>query len=183
MLVELGVTRAVAVRDNRALFDWLLGVVQYQGMSDANVDAYNANNGHVGWAEIASAVAAGPTCMKLDSYWAFDGCGYRKTAQTCAEPGLTSSCSLPRLPLRNGRLSQAAFSLFLFMRDVCGGDLVGWIDGRLEQAATAQRADRRAAGGRPSCSLLLMCTAYRARSSRWRCRTSCWLLTPAASDG
>jgi hypothetical protein len=145
MLFELGVTRAVATRDNRALFDWLLGVVQYQGMSDANVDAFTASNGHVGWTDIASAIAAAPSCRKLGSYWAFDGCGYRKTARSCAEPGLMSSCPLPALPLRNGRLSQAAFSLFLFMRDVCGGDLVGWIDQRLEQADTVQNPDRGAA--------------------------------------
>ena len=35
---------------------------------------------------------------------------------------------------RNGNLNQLAYSLFLFIRDVAGGDLVGWIDGRLAEA-------------------------------------------------
>jgi hypothetical protein len=42
-----------------------------------------------------------------------------------------ATCPLPRLPLRNGHLSQMAYSLFLFIRDVADGDLVGWIDAQL----------------------------------------------------
>jgi hypothetical protein len=38
------------------------------------------------------------------------------------------------MPLRNGRLNQVAYALVLFMRDVCSGDLVGWIDSRLKEA-------------------------------------------------
>ncbi len=49
----------------------------------------------------------------------------------CAEPGHIDGCPLPRHPLRNGRLNQMAYSLFLFIRDVAGGDLVGWIDSQL----------------------------------------------------
>ena len=37
--------------------------------------------------------------------------------------------------LRNGRLNQTGYSLFLFIRDVADGDLVGWIDQRLHQAS------------------------------------------------
>lgn len=42
---------------------------------------------------------------------------------------------MPRPRLRNGRLNQIAYSLFLFVRDIMGGNLVGWIDGQLEAAA------------------------------------------------
>jgi hypothetical protein len=38
---------------------------------------------------------------------------------------------IPTHRLRNGRLNQTAYSLFLFIRDVAGSDLVGWIDARL----------------------------------------------------
>ncbi|MDX7950500.1 hypothetical protein P7D22_04825 [Lichenihabitans sp. Uapishka_5] len=34
------------------------------------------------------------------------------------------------------RLNQAAYALFLFVRDICGGDLVGWLDDRLARAAS-----------------------------------------------
>ena len=41
---------------------------------------------------------------------------------------------MPRPRLRNGRLNQTAYSLFLFVRDITGGNLIGWIDGQLEAA-------------------------------------------------
>jgi hypothetical protein len=34
--------------------------------------------------------------------------------------------------LRNGHLNQAAYSLFLFIRDIADGDLIGWIDAQLQ---------------------------------------------------
>ncbi len=47
-----------------------------------------------------------------------------------------AACSLPTHPLRKGSLNQTAYSLYLFFRDQCQGDLVAWID---EQLATADR--------------------------------------------
>jgi hypothetical protein len=46
------------------------------------------------------------------------------------------------MPLRNGRLNQIAYALVLFARDVCDGDLVGWIDQRLEEADDPSRPGR-----------------------------------------
>ena len=46
------------------------------------------------------------------------------------------TCPLPLHEFRNGNLNQLAYSLFLFIRDVAGGDLVGWIDRRLAEAET-----------------------------------------------
>ena len=68
---------------------------------------------------------------KLQSYWHYHDCGYRKIAGTCNEPGHFSACPLPLHPLRNGRLNQTAYGLFLFIRDLADGDLVAWIDRRL----------------------------------------------------
>jgi hypothetical protein len=36
--------------------------------------------------------------------------------------------------LRNGHLNQTAYSLFLFIRDLADGDLIGWIDAQLAAA-------------------------------------------------
>ena len=36
--------------------------------------------------------------------------------------------------MRNGRLNQMAYSLFLFIRDIADGDLVGWIDRQFQNA-------------------------------------------------
>ena len=46
-------------------------------------------------------------------------------------PTQFADCPLPHHPLRNGRLNQTAYSLYLFIRDIAGGDIVSWIDGQL----------------------------------------------------
>jgi hypothetical protein len=76
-----------------------------------------------------------PSCPKLKSYWHFHGCRYNKSRYTCAEPDHLPRCPLPNHWLRNGRLNETAFSLYLFIRDIANGDLVGWIDRRLQMAA------------------------------------------------
>ena len=88
-------------------------------------------HGNVTWAEIEDSLGTNPGCDKLQGYWAFTGCQYHKGAQTCAEPNEFADCPLPRHPLRNGRLNQTAYSLFLFIRDIADGDIVGWIDRQL----------------------------------------------------
>ena len=113
------------------LFDWLLQAFSFQGIADAIASDYLDRHGSVTWADIAADLASKPACRKLRSYWQFHDCGYRKGAATCNEPALWSRCPLPKHPLRNGRLNQTAYSLFLFIRDIADGDLVAWIDQRL----------------------------------------------------
>ena len=73
-------------------------------------------------------------CPKLATYWTFHGCGYRKSACTCAIPVQLPHCIVPALPMRNGCLAQSAAALYLFLRDVCGGDFIGWIDDQLSRS-------------------------------------------------
>ena len=91
------------------------------------------------------ALRACPSCPKLRNYWHYERCRYDKGSFTCSEPDHIDACSVPRARLRNGRLNQTAYSLFLFVRDVTGGDLIGWIDGQLETAAGSSAADLEAA--------------------------------------
>jgi hypothetical protein len=49
---------------------------------------------------------------------------------------------LPKHPLRNGRLNQTAYSLFLFIRDIADGDLVTWIDRQLAEPDDRPDPDR-----------------------------------------
>jgi hypothetical protein len=86
------------------------------------------------WADMDRDLAGPAPCPKLKSYWQFYGCRYDKISRTCAEPDHIDGCPLPAHDLRNGRLNQMAYSLYLFIRDICAGDLVGWIDGRLADA-------------------------------------------------
>ncbi|MGE3370102.1 MAG: hypothetical protein AB7I79_15185 [Rhizobiaceae bacterium] len=120
--------------DSASLFDWLVGVFQYQGVSDTAASRFIETHGAASFADLTSVLSKSCSCTKLRCYWSFADCSYRRMAQTCAEPELMGSCPLPVHPFRNGRLSQSAYSLFLFIRDVCDGDLVGWIDKRLEEA-------------------------------------------------
>ena len=126
-----GITTAIQRGDTPALFDWLVSALSYQGISDQVAEAYMERYGSPTWADIRAKLVQGVTCPKLKSYWHFHGCRYDKLSWTCAEPDHIEACPLPTHYLRNGRLNQMAYSLFLFIRDIADGDLVGWIDHRL----------------------------------------------------
>jgi hypothetical protein len=125
---------AVARRDTPSIFNWLLTTFSYQGISDQVARNYIRENGNASWGQIADALRGGSPCPLLRSHWEFDGCRFDKTSFTCSEPDLISDCPLPRHRLRNGRLNQMAYSLYLFVRDIADGDLVGWIDQQLTPA-------------------------------------------------
>jgi hypothetical protein len=129
------VRAAIRNHDIAAIFDWLMSELSYQGVSDRVAANYIADHGNVRWADVDAALRAEPSCPKLRGYWRFHDCGYHKTSQTCNEPEHIERCRLPGHVLRNGRLNQLAYSLFLFMRDAAGGDLVGWIDGQVNGAS------------------------------------------------
>jgi hypothetical protein len=122
---------AIKRHDTATLFDWLMAMLSYQGISDRVAHDYMEQHGRVTWHEIEHALANKPSCPKLQSYWQFHGCGYHKTSGTCAEPDHIAHCPLPTHNLRNGRLNQTAYSLYLFIRDIADNDLVGWIEAQL----------------------------------------------------
>jgi hypothetical protein len=126
--------KAIRSRNTAALFDWLVAAFSYQGISDEVAKNFMDRHGLASWHVIESALRTRPSCPKLKSYWHFYDCQYNKSRFTCAEPDHLADCPLPRSWLRNGRLNQTAYSLYLFVRDVGDGDLVGWIDRHLEAA-------------------------------------------------
>jgi hypothetical protein len=130
----LSITASIRNGDTPALFDWLVSALSYQGISDQVAEAYMERYGSATWAGIDQKVRQGAPCPKLKSYWHFHGCRYDKLSGTCAEPDHIEACPLPTRYLRNGRLNQMAYSLFLFIRDIADGDLVGWVDHRLQTA-------------------------------------------------
>jgi hypothetical protein len=141
-LARRGVRAAIRRRETSVLFDWLVETASFQGIGNHVAHRYMEQHGRVRWHEIAALIKAGPTCPKLRSHWHFDRCGYQKVQRCCAEPGHFPSCPLPTHDLRNGRLNQAAYSLFLFIRDVAGGDFAGWIDRQLADADLLSAPDR-----------------------------------------
>jgi hypothetical protein len=128
------VAGAIRRHDSAAVFDWLLAALSYQGIADQVAADYMAKHGRAAWADIDRKLDRGVSCPKLKSYWHFHGCRYSKASGTCAEPDHIGACPLPSHDLRNGHLNQTAYSLFLFIRDIVGGDLIGWIDAQLAAA-------------------------------------------------
>jgi hypothetical protein len=147
---ETGIARAVERHDTDAIYNWLMEVVSYQGVSDAAAATYMREHGLPRCQDIARGLA-GAGCPKLASYWHYEDCGYHKGSRTCADPEHFDRCHVPRLDLRNGRLNQSAYALQLFFRDVADNDIVGWIDHRLEREhASSDPAGTRVARMRQS---------------------------------
>ena len=128
------VRAAIRRHDSAAVFDWLMAALSYQGIADQVAYDYMEKHGRAAWHDIDQKLGRGASCPKLKSYWHFHGCRYEKASTTCAEPDQIGTCPLPSYDLRNGHLNQAAYSLFLFIRDLVDGDLIGWIDGQLAAA-------------------------------------------------
>jgi hypothetical protein len=141
-LARHGVIAAVQRHDTPAIVDWLIDALSYQGVSDSIAYGYMEQHGRVRWADIADALSERPSCGKLRGYWAFAGCGNLKGADTCGNREHRPGCPLPRHDLRNGRLNQTAYSLFLYMRDLADNDFVGWIDSRLALVEAEQTDGR-----------------------------------------
>jgi hypothetical protein len=141
-LAQHSVIAAVRRHDTPVVFDWLFDALSYQGVSDSIAWGYMEQHSRVQWRDIATALADQPSCPKISCYWAFEGCGYRKGSGSCANPEHQPGCPLPGHDIRNGRLNQTAYSLFLFIRDLAGGDIVGWIDERLASVDLVPVSDR-----------------------------------------
>jgi hypothetical protein len=141
-LEDSGVISAVEQHDTATVFDWLVDGLSYQGIANQIAYDYMQQHGQATWADIRQHLAATPSCPKLQSYWRFNDCRYQKGSQTCAEPDHFDDCPVPSHDLRNGRLNQTAYSLFLFIRDLAAGDLVAWVDERLAEADHRPGDDR-----------------------------------------
>jgi hypothetical protein len=138
--VHTGLDQAVASGNTPPIFDWLLTAFSFQGISDRVARSYMEKHGAASWSAMEASLKRSPTCPKLHSYWEYEGCRYDKGSFTCAEPDHIDARPVPRPRLRNGRLNQTAYSLFLFVRDIAGGDLIGWIDSQLEAATGSSDA-------------------------------------------
>jgi hypothetical protein len=140
-----GVSSAVRNHDSAALFDWLITMLSYRGISDQVAADYLERHGQATWQAIEHDLQRVPSCPKLKSYWHFHDCRYSKQHCSCAEPAHLPQCPLPKYWLRNGGLNQTAFSLCLFIRDVADGDLVRWLGRQLQAARKPAGPDRIAA--------------------------------------
>lgn len=143
-----GVTSALARHDSAALFDWIVRLLARQGISNQAAESFLARNGSPNFRQISRLMESEARCPRLQSYWHFDDCGFQRTASTCNTLHHLVSCPVATIPARKGALAEAAIALWLFVRDCCDGDLVGWIDARFESADTGIDLADRAAGMR-----------------------------------
>src|SRR5450631_4405420 len=134
--------QAILDHDTPYLFELMVRSFSLQGISNHAAWTYMEKNDPVTWRGLQLANRKPPVCSKLQGYWTFCGCGYRKDARTCAEPATLPKCSVPRHALRNGRLNQMAYSLFLFIRDIADENLIDWIDRSLAHANSGRNPDR-----------------------------------------
>ena len=123
--------KAIRSHDDKVIFSWLMRTFSYQGLSDRAVEQYIEENGNADYTGIEASLSDGD-CEKLEGFWKFQRCGYEKTKHTCSCRSKIVTCPLPKLPLRNGRLNQLAYSLFFFLRDIANGDLVTFLDQIIE---------------------------------------------------
>ena len=87
--------RAVRDHNTPALFDWLIKVLSFQGISDSVASGYMAQHGTVRWSDIAEALSQRRSCSRLGGYWRFYDCRYHKGSNTCAEPTHIDACPCP----------------------------------------------------------------------------------------
>lgn len=136
-LEEYDVPCAIRSNQTAPLFDWLMNVFSYQGISNAAVYSYMKKHGAARFSEVERVLSEPTQCPKLSNYWSFEGCGYRKSKRMCSNKKMIRQCPVPKINLRNGRLSQTAFSLFFFIQDIANDNLVTWIDERIEASGDA----------------------------------------------
>jgi hypothetical protein len=140
-----GLERAITQGRTAPIFDWLLSTFSFQGISDRVARDYMAKHGKASWAMMEASLKQTPSCPKLRGYWVYDACRFEKISKTCSEPDHIDHCPVPRPRLRNGRLNQTAYSFYLFVRDIAGGDFIGWMDSRLQGLEDLSQADLEAA--------------------------------------
>jgi len=73
-LRDRGIIRAINDHDTPALFDWLIEMLSFQGISDSVAAGYMARHGNVRWADVADGLSRTASCPKLGGYWRFYDC-------------------------------------------------------------------------------------------------------------
>ena len=133
-LQDEGIRDAVTGHDSGFIFDWVMPLLGLQGISDAVAFGFSAQHGNLRFEDIDGGLLQQPACPQLRSFWHFHHCGFRKALMICAEPQHLPDCLLPAVPLRKGLLNEAGYAFYFFVRDICDGDFVSWIDRRLAAA-------------------------------------------------
>jgi hypothetical protein len=108
------------------LYQYLVEAFLLSGGGDQSNQNYYAKQNHKPTFNRVRRVVKAAQCPKLATFESFKGCGYRKTTNNCNEPAFLSICPLPTFDMKRGNLNHMAFSLYFFLRDVCGRDFYAY---------------------------------------------------------
>jgi hypothetical protein len=122
------------------LYQYLVKSFLLAGGGDQSNLAYYANQQYKPTFNRINRAVKTSQCPKLASFQTFKRCDYRKTTNNCAEPAFLKSCPLPRFNMKRGALNHMAFSLYFFLRDVCGRDFYAYVREHLGQDQLAAGA-------------------------------------------
>lgn len=144
-LAAEGIQMAIARHDTAVIYDWIVRLFARQGISNSAAEAFAERKGSPSWEDVDERMARSAFCPRLRSYWDFAACGFRRSTATCNSPHHLVECPVATIPARKGALAEAAIAFWLFVRDICDDDLVGWIDDRLVAADLGPDAPGRGA--------------------------------------
>jgi len=113
-------------RKSIKLYQYLLGCFLFAGGGDQSNLGYYANQRVKPTFNRVKRALKGAQCLKLATFETFKGCRYQKTTNTCNEPAILGTCPLPKFDMKRGSLNHMAFSLYFFLRDVCGRDFYAY---------------------------------------------------------
>lgn len=120
-------------RKTQILFKPMMEALSFQGIGDGVVLSYIAAHGSISFYDILKAISHKRKqnhflCEKLSSFETFKGCGYQKSQPKCNNMAGLSQCPLPTHDLLKGVLNVKAYSFYLYIRDVCHGDMISRFD-------------------------------------------------------
>ena len=130
-------------RDTAAVFDWLIAALSYQGISDQIAYDYMEQHGYVRWDDINQKLAQGCQLPQAQELLAFPRLPTTPSSGGPAPSPITSAAVRCRpMTCATAASTRPPIALYLFIRDIADGDLIGWIDQRLQAANSPAGPDR-----------------------------------------
>lgn len=86
---------AVATRSTVPIFDCLVDILSFQGISDRVARDYAAKHGHATWQYLDKSLNSLDGCPKLRSYWQYADCDTTRPVKHVESPTTLMSVSCP----------------------------------------------------------------------------------------
>ena len=94
-LRERGVIRALRDHNTPVLYNWLIEILSFQGISDAAASGYMARHGTVRWFDIDGALSRRPLCPSSAGIGSSSGCQYTNGRRHAPNPRTSAHAHCP----------------------------------------------------------------------------------------